>query len=208
MSTLFLDIDGVLNSCDSDGRFGKNGYSKFKELFNFTEDDETRILMTHLVNINIERCVTLQILLKIYNVNNIVICSSWKKVFSLDYIKIFFIAKGFPDIADLITDQTQNLNSEGIFIDRDNEILEYIKTNKIKDYYILDDEVFNIEIFEKNRLLFVAFENLYENYVSTILKSIKADLTSDRKFIIRDVLNRVIKNSNRYETILTKFKET
>lgn len=207
MKTLYLDIDGVLNTFENNGRFGKDGYSEtFAPLFNHGRNKDPRYnipieFATHLVNFEVDRCYALLRLIKLYKIEQIILCTSWRIIYSVEDIKIFFYAKGFPEIADLIKGECPYTNQSGPITDRDQDILTHIKENNIEDYYILDDEVFNIEIFEKQRLLFVVFEDMLVSIQQHLKTMVEFRITT-----IEDYKDFIDKNT-RYETILKMFKE-
>ena len=141
---LYLDIDGVFNGRDTK-RYGKLGYQGFNALSAKIEAKyEPNKFINHLTLLDAELCNKFIRFAKFKNTfNEVVICSTWRKVFSADELKYLFYLKGFPQIGDMITrnlmgdpkDLYPGLNRS------DAEILEDARINGVDKYFILSDDV-------------------------------------------------------------------
>lgn len=142
---LFLDIDETLNSAE--------GYKKLADELksigverNSFNDSRTSLIFKRFIGIGDDESLRkLSLMIDEYKIDNIVISSTWRHL-GLSFIKFMLYLRGFKNIAKLITDKTICLETCDLSVCeiRKNEILEYVKTNNIKDYLILDD--FKIDI--------------------------------------------------------------
>lgn len=105
---LYLDVDGVLNSNYSMlNAYGKIGYKGYQELISNTTLDYSIIsIYEHILSLSNLHCQYLCKFIKKYNIDKIVICSTWRLIFDVNQLKLLFLAKGYPEIANLITDIT------------------------------------------------------------------------------------------------------
>lgn len=147
--TLFLDIDETLNSPEgynelksksivfkniSPEELKLNGYidwinkNTFKRDYIKISDEDSLVALEHTV--------------EKFEIDNIVISSSWRLDHSVDYIKFLFRIRGFK-YWEIINNSTPSLESELDLLSfseiRKREILEYVDKNNISEYYILDD---------------------------------------------------------------------
>lgn len=171
---LYLDIDGVLNNRSE--RSIKNCYGDFDKPYNDLLDLRTTLekyhhldpdkYHTHLINLDIELCDRLQTaVLNLINFSDtfeIVICSTWRKMFMIDELKYLFILKGFGRIAKYFTrcinppeyiyDYADKYIDEGKYnhlvkIDckvnnADLEVLfDLLKHNIVENFLILSDDI-------------------------------------------------------------------
>ena len=141
---LYLDIDGVLNTIERQKKnWGKDGYQAYNKMVLEQEQRPMHLdnhTLDHITNLDWKLCYSLYMLIWAYQIDSIVICSSWRKVYKPDQIKLLFIAKGFPQIADRIIGETPFLSE-----DRAKEIKADIEERGVKEYYILDDDLFDYE---------------------------------------------------------------
>ena len=141
---LYLDIDGVLNTIERQKKnWGKDGYQAYNKMVLEQEQKPMHLdnhTLDHITNLDWKLCYSLYMLIWAYQIDSIVVCSSWRKVYKPDQIKLLFIAKGFPQIADRIIGETPFLSE-----DRSKEIKADIEKRGVKEYYILDDDLFDYE---------------------------------------------------------------
>lgn len=171
ISTLFLDIDGCLNSFNAKryGSFGLKGYLELiqdskegiKDPYFHLHD----ITCSHILGIEKEYLTALEILIDIYNIQAIVISSSWRKVCNISGMKVLLTVKGYPKIASLIVGETsRDIKGEDQTIsERALEIYTYIKDNNLLEYYILEDCLGN-HSFPEDRLLWKQHQYLANMY--------------------------------------------
>lgn len=141
---LYLDIDGVFNGRDT-SRYGKLGYQGFNALSAKIEAKyEPNKFINHLTLLDTKLLQKFERFAELKNsFNEVVVCSTWRKVFSADELKYLFYLKGFPKIGDMISrniigdpgDKYPGLNRA------DAEILEDARLNEIDKFYILSDDV-------------------------------------------------------------------
>ncbi len=158
---IFLDIDGVLNSCNTfiENKIVKNLYSKCLDRTYMND------LKWLLLDIDFEK---LQLLKQIVDITDakIVISSSWKKLRLYPLVEEYLIQKGIPIIGT-----TKNIKSE-----RGKEIKTYIEENMINDFIVIDDEIFDdYDDLIINRLIKTDFyqNGLDEEHVEEAVKILK-----------------------------------
>ena len=160
---LYLDIDGVLNDNTQKGILNRYGYpteTAYAEFCKLRPKDEDKFL-THLHQLDIGLCLMfvelLEALQKEWPETEIVICSTWRKVFSVEELKYLFYLKGFPLIAQNIKryiiayeDLTISEKIKSYLIkspenlkQADFEVLYDLHKNNIEhgDYCILSDDI-------------------------------------------------------------------
>lgn len=178
---LYLDIDGVLNDNTQESIRNRYGYpteTAYAEFCKFRPKEEN-IFQTHLHQLDIALCLKFLGLCKRLLSKgilkgspegmDIVICSTWRKVFSVEQLKYLFYLKGFPEIAQNIKRHIVEFK-EGDWV-KTEKVREYINSENLKqadldilydlyqndvgleDYYILSDDVSHL----KNNL-FKAFK--------------------------------------------------
>lgn len=172
MRVLYLDIDGCLNTVNRLKKaYGEGGYQDYnlkvtgQEKKPMSLDNHT---LDHITNINWQLCYALETLIKVYQIDGIVVCSTWRKLYDENQLKLLFIAKGFPFIADLIIGLTP-INSN-LFPDKENEISEDMKNRGVDDYYILDDDVWDYASsgFEARRLVLPTLNAIVDRLEETL----------------------------------------
>lgn len=151
---IFLDIDGVLN-CDktfSDNNGIRLAYNKMLEhnknklsLLEYYEE-YLNILLLEIDSDKIEYIKSIAHETEA----EIVISSSWRNLRIYPLLEDYLIKKGLPIIGC-----TDKLN------DRGEEIRDYISKNNLKNYIIIDDEVFND--FDENQKYNLIYTNFYDN---------------------------------------------
>lgn len=158
---IFLDIDGVLNSSNTfkENKTIKNLYNKCLDRTYMND------LKWLLLDIDFEK---LQLLKKIVEVTGakIVISSSWRNLRLYPLIEEYLVSKGLPIIGT-----TKNIESQ-----RGKEIKTYIEENKINDFIVLDDEIFDdYDDLIINRLIKTDFyqNGLDEQHVEEAIKVLK-----------------------------------
>lgn len=207
--TLYLDIDGCLNTINRQKRaYGRGGYQDYnikvlnQEKKPMALDNHT---MDHITNLDWGLCYALETLIRVYQIEDIVICSSWKRVYDEDQLKLLFISKGFPFIADLIIGTTPNSKNNTLLTDRDNEIKLDMEHREIDDYYILDDEVWDYESsgFDPKRLVLPVLRSIAERFDNDL-----GDFVKQIRDIPRHKLDKLNEKMSKYklETIQT-YKE-
>jgi len=124
VKVIFLDIDGVLNN----ELYLKEQYKTFsaKEM---EKHPSNYISNDNIIQLN-SLCDRTDA--------SIVISSSWRKMLSLDEIKTALLEKGFA-YQDRIIGITPELGSSTRVIDRGSEIKEWLKTNAVDKFVIIDD---------------------------------------------------------------------
>lgn len=165
---LYLDIDGVLNDNTESGSIRRYGglkcghaYSKFCELRDSVVS-EIDIYHSHLHQLDIELCLKLEQQIRLMNKKEmveIVVCSTWRKVFTVEQLKYLFYLKGFPLIArsikrkiikfEQVDDAWVNCEEVKQYVltelnflrQADFEVLNDLYKNNIKDYKILSDDI-------------------------------------------------------------------
>ena len=105
---LYLDIDGVLNTNDTViNAYGKRKLEGFQNLASvYFEDLNTRQFLQRILHLDRRYCKRLRNWIRKFKIHNIIICSSLRKRYTLDQIKLMFLIKGYPEIADIIIDMT------------------------------------------------------------------------------------------------------
>lgn len=130
---IFLDIDGVLNCGNT--FVETNGLRKafniiLKEVNN--KDLYSKIFLKEmLLEIDYNKLILLKEIVDLTGAK-IVISSSWRMLMSYPLVEEYLVSLGLPIIG-----VTPKLNNRG------EEIDSYIKENGIKNYIIIDDEVFS-----------------------------------------------------------------
>lgn len=167
-SYLYLDIDGVLNNTDVQIKnYGEGGYKNFQKMM---RDQEIKKLslehhtIDHIISLDWKLCFALCILLEGKGITHIIICSSWRRLYNKEQLKLLFLAKGFPEIADKIVDIVSN----DPYDTREDEILiDMTKRNFESDspVYILDDAIKSSEKFQPEALLFKKFQEVAETTI-------------------------------------------
>ncbi len=164
MNIIFLDIDGVLNSECFFLTRGRN--MKGLKLIEINPKTfEEKIIQRFIYDIN---PYNLDILKEIINETNskVVVISSWKRLKYFDLICDELLKLGLP-IIDKTYDNGDN---------RGYGIKEYLKNNKVDEYVILDDEI---------------FEDYDEELLSSLVKTnFKEGLTSNEKDIALKKIKR------------------
>lgn len=146
---LFLDIDETLNSPEgykelkSKPIIFKNISIKELKLNRYNDWINKNTFNGDYIKISDEdSLVALEQVVEAFEIDNIVISSTWRLNHGVDYIKFLFRIRGFK-YWEIINDKTPSLEHElGVlpFSEvRKNEIQEYVNKNNIVEYYILDD---------------------------------------------------------------------
>lgn len=125
---IFLDIDGVLNC--------RNTFKERKEervFYNkFLEKNDFNLAKISMCDIDFEKLQLLKYIVLETNAK-IVISSSWKKLRYYLLIEELLINKGLPIIG-----VTPYINNK-----RGTEIKKYLVENKVENFIIMDDEIFD-----------------------------------------------------------------
>ena len=125
---IFLDIDGVLNC--------RNTFKERKEeriFYNkFLEKNDFNLARISMCDIDFYKLQLLKYIVLETN-GKIVISSSWKKLRYYLLIEELLINKGLPIIG-----VTPYINNK-----RGTEIKKYLIENKVEDFIIIDDEIFD-----------------------------------------------------------------
>ena len=135
MNIIFLDIDGVLNS-----RNYLNQIHETKKILIKLDKPLYKLIEINPLKIDIVKSICVR------TNSKVVITSSWRKLTEWSLIEEYLINKGIP-----IIDTTEDLN------DRNKEITKYINEHKIKNYAIIDDEMYNYSSELLNRLIKTCF---------------------------------------------------
>jgi hypothetical protein len=162
-SYLYLDIDGVLNNTDAQIKnYGEGGYKNFQKMM---RDQDIKKLsldhhtIDHIISLDWRLCYALCVLLESESITHIIICSSWRRLYNKEQLKLLFLAKGFPEIADKIVDIVSN----DPYDTREDEILIDMAKRKFESdrpVYILDDVIKSSEKFQPEALLFEKFQEV------------------------------------------------
>ena len=164
MDIIFLDFDGVLNSESFFIMRHRNmqGLRMINIDINSEEDKDIQWYMWQINPYNLD---ILKEIIDETN-SNIVVCSSWKTLRSFDRISEELIKLGIP-IIDKTYDSGYN---------RGHGIKEYLKSNNVNNYVILDDE---------------RFEDYDEELLSHLVKtSFKNGLTLNEKDKVLKILKK------------------
>ena len=138
----YLDIDGVLNSGPQ--QYGKMGYQQFLKLSSEIDEKYRNKIVEHLDNLDSRYLRALEGFMELHNTaTEIVICSTWRKIFSCSELKYMFALKGAFEIARKISrcievepkDLYPGLNRA------EAEIVEDARLNGVEKYFILSDDV-------------------------------------------------------------------
>lgn len=140
---LYLDIDGILNNTQVMlNNYGEGGYKKYQEMVK-EQSSKTMALeqhtLDHIIELDWKLCLALQHLLDKYHITDIIICSTWRKVYDRDQLKLLFLAKGFPEIADKITDITSRSYDDERLVEIQKDAQLRVRKNDV--IFILDDAV-------------------------------------------------------------------
>lgn len=139
-NTIFLDIDGVLNS---DNFFHEN--KGINNAINKLENKEETFYLRQINDLNYNSILLLKELANETN-SDIVITSAWKNIRIWPLIEEYLVNKGLP-----IVDTTTYIKGN-----RCEEIAAYLKSHPdIKRYIIIDDE------------LFKGYENYFDSFIHT-----------------------------------------
>lgn len=179
-NSLVLDIDGVLNNYSTDryGRYTNQSIHELKEAVKNDKYAPNETWWDHTFEIELSNLQTLRIIIKKYDISRIVICSSWRHVFSIPSLQLLFISKGYPDIANLITGMTGICTKEDrdkfkmTRRDRTIEIANYVLGSYegyMYNWYILDDDVTEDDIntiksIQGVKSLYLEFKALLQEY--------------------------------------------
>jgi len=158
---IFLDIDGVLNCSKT-----------FKESFEINRhyrkymDNSSYIykLKCMLSEISVDKVRLVKEIVDNTGAK-IVITSAWRKLRLFPLIEEYLVNKGLP-----IIDHTINTGYRG------EEIKKYINDNNIKDFIVIDDEIFDdYDDFILNRLIKTSFyeDGINEEHIEEAIKILK-----------------------------------
>lgn len=151
-NSLILDIDGVLNNYSTDryGRYTNQSIHELKEAVKNGKYPPNETWWDHTFELELSNLQALRIIIKRYDISSIVICSTWRHVFSIPDFELLLISKGYPDIANLIVAKTGLCSKEDkekfgmTKRERTIEIANYV-LGSYKGYeqnwYVLDDDV-------------------------------------------------------------------
>ena len=156
MNIIFLDIDGVLNNQD----YIIEIHPKVLELYSKKDYDESSLLRLKRLMMDIDK-KKVKILKEIIKETNsfVVVISSWKTLGTFPYVRRELIKMGIP-----IIDVTDDYNSN-----RGEGIKNYLKNNdNIKNYIILDDEIF--EDYDEELLSHLVKTSFYEDGLTEVHK--------------------------------------
>lgn len=138
MKIIFLDIDGVLNSEEIASHWSKKGVNGYGGFFNETDIIEDKDVKwgQSLVN-NLKEIVE-------KTGASIVISSTWRKYFTIEKFKQMFALYGWNNAPVIgktkdISKRVGKMSSLYEAVSRGVEIAEYLNSNKIAQYVILDD---------------------------------------------------------------------
>ena len=167
---IFLDFDGVINNC------GKRGYNITLPLYSSKRNKESRL--TSWSTNNIDYFIELLELCKEYEYK-IVISSTWRlftdraedfnnyfrKYFKSVYntkLKEYEVVEGCTSRLDMV---------------RGKEILRYIEDNDVKEYIVIDDDIFDIKGYiEDERIVHIDIKTgLNEEAIEKIEEKIKKE---------------------------------
>ena len=157
---IFLDIDGVLTSEQNDIK-NQEYYTNMYRLLQETKDSE---LILKLMDIDIEKIYMLKEVCNITKAK-IVITSTWKNNIIYPLVEEQLINRGLP-----IIDTTPYINNK-----RGEEIRAFLRKNKVDNYVILDDDIFedfNELIYDLIRTTYYG-EGLTEDNCEEIVKRFK-----------------------------------
>lgn len=147
---IFLDIDGVLN-CNKtfdDTKGIQTAYYIFLKNINDKKRYEEKLLQGKLLEIDNHKLSLLKYIIHCTGAK-IVVTSSWKNFRRYSLIEEFLINAGLPIIG-----ATKDMGSRG------KEIKTYITENNIREYIIIDDEVF--PDFSEEQKYNLIWTNFYE----------------------------------------------
>ena len=157
---IFLDIDGVLTSEQNDIK-NQEYYTNMYRLLHETKDSE---LILKLMDIDIEKIYMLKEVCNITNAK-IVITSTWRNNIIYQLVEEQLISKGLP-----IIDTTPYINNK-----RGEEIRAFLRKNKVDNYVIVDDDIFedfNELIYDLIRTTYYG-EGLTEDNCEEIVRRLK-----------------------------------
>lgn len=105
---LYLDIDGVLNTNETVLKaYGESKLEGFRRnVSTYFEDVNTHQFLQRILSLDRRYCKRLKNWIRRCSIHKIVICSSMRKRYTLNQIKLMFLVKGYPEIADIIIDET------------------------------------------------------------------------------------------------------
>lgn len=154
---LYLDIDGILNTNQTmASSYGAMNYRDFMTEYKELMDNVTE----HIMLLSPELCQELVEHLKTHNIDDIVICSTWRKLFTLQQLKYLFYVKGYPYIADRIQGVTDPK------LDRLEAIEKHIAENNVTEFQVMDDSLLN----HPNLVLLPSLVGLYSFALKDISK--------------------------------------
>ena len=163
---IFLDIDGVLTSEQNDINNHEYYINMYKVL---NETNYSKILkdelILKLIDIDMEKVYMLRDVCKLTNAK-IVITSTWKGNRLYPLIEEQLISRGLP-----IIDVTTYIDNR-----RGEEIRAFLRKNKVDNYVILDDDIFedyNELICDLIRTTYYNGEGLTEDNCEEIVKRLK-----------------------------------
>lgn len=177
---LLLDIDGVLNNYSTD-RYGSFSNASIQQLKDSIKNDDyppNDTWWDHTFELELSNLQALRVIIKKYSIKKLVVCSTWRHVFSLNHLRLLFISKGYPDIADLIHAAT------GICSKEDRERFKMTKRERTieianyllgfpkgyeGDWFVLDDDVTEDDIstikdIKHVKSLYFEFKHILQEY--------------------------------------------
>lgn len=177
---LLLDIDGVLNNYSTD-RYGSYTNASIHQLKESLKNGKLPVDETwwdHTFEIELNNLQALRVIIKKYSIKKLVICSSWRHVFSLNHLRLLFISKGYPDVADLLhatTDICSKEDKEKFKMtrrERTIEVANYLLSlpkSYEGDWYVLDDDVSEDDIssikdIQHVKSLYFEFKHILQEY--------------------------------------------
>lgn len=177
---LLLDVDGVLNNYSTDryGPFTNASIQQLKDSVRSGKRAPDETWWDHTFELELPNLQALRVIIKKYSIKKLVICSTWRHVFTLNHFRLLLISKGYPDIADLIHASTDICTKEDrekfkmTRRERTIEVANYLLSlpNSYEgDWYVLDDDVSeddmsSIKQIQHVKSLYFEFKHILQEY--------------------------------------------
>lgn len=164
MATLYLDMNLIITgntTLDEVDTMVENMSSVVSKSLKNSSDVLRRVSY-----INNEKLNALIILLNHYKIDNIILSGPWKKIYNVYDLKLMLIARGYYLLSNLIKRPLKEIFEKEYYQDQsvETDIIYDVVSNKIEDFYILDNTVKKSNVVKDGINLYEKFNKTYNLY--------------------------------------------